>query len=1091
NTTGEAHAADAAAIAELLSEHLSRPVEFVREIESMYRDGARIFVEVGPRSVLTGLIGQILGASSPEGEGDREHLAVATERSGRSGLLSLVHCLAALASEGVEVDVERLLRGRATAAADDRRDGGGPGPAWLVDGGRAWPAGTQREPARPISVIDPEEQKAVITTSTNGGGSHAPVAAPEQSPVHSRLDRLPAPAGEVLAPPPAMPPAGAPGGGDRVAEVMLRHQQVMQQFLEAQRSVMLGYLGSAPGAPLARGLADASLRPASAPPLAQAPAPAQLAAPAPAAAPVTPPAPVQAVAGSPLAPAPPVQPAPAAPVQAAPPAPAPAAPAPAAAAPATPAGAPAAAPSAPAPAPAGGAAMTREQIEQRLLEVVSERTGYPPDMLGLDADLEGDLGIDSIKRVEIAGTFTQGLPEQTREAIDIEELTAAKTLTAVIDTLQAAIAGDAAAGVGSPPGQQTGDARPFEQGPAEEERIGRFVVQPASAPAIGARAGLAAAGALVIVGDGGGVEAELARLLGEQGHEVLLLADGEQPQDAAQAAALAARLRERGGAKGLVHLAALAERTPAYGGLRGLLLLAQALQEQLLEAAGAGGAVVLAATRLGGSFGVGEGSADGAAEQGALCGFLKTLAQEWPQVRAKCVDLSAAPAAQAAAQLLEELSAADGLVEVGYREGERMQLALAARGLQDRAAVEALDGDSVVLVTGGARGITARVAQTLAERHRPTLVLVGRTPDEPESAETAALSELAQLREAAIEARRREGRPLTPALVEKDCQRILQAREVRENLERLRLAGARVEYLVCDVSDERAFGELIDMLYERHGRIDGVVHGAGVIEDKLIADKQLESLERVLATKAGAAQTLARRLRPDGLRFLVLFSSVSGRFGNRGQADYAAASEVLGKLAHELDRRWPAHVVSVDWGPWRSTGMVSEWLEQEFARRGVALIGLEQGSRMLAEELERAGNGEAEIVIGAATGLAGETGGTAPAQADASAPGAADVPDPSALPLLAGASELSRAGGGTQGPARLSAALSFDLRRERYLGDHRIDGRPVLPFAAAMELMAEAATLAVPGRALAGLGEIRLFDGVGLEGERPASVRVQ
>ena len=71
-----------------------------------------------------------------------------------------------------------------------------------------------------------------------------------------------------------------------------------------------------------------------------------------------------------------------------------------------------------------------------------------------------------------------------------------------------------------------------------------------------------------------------------------------------------------------------------------------------------------------------------------------------------------------------------------------------------------------------------------------------------------------------------------------------------------------------------------------------------------------------MATKAGAALTLAEHLRPDGLRFLVLFSSVSGRFGNRGQADYAAASEVLGKLAHELDSRWPARVVSIDWGPW-------------------------------------------------------------------------------------------------------------------------------------------------------------------------------
>ena len=112
-----------------------------------------------------------------------------------------------------------------------------------------------------------------------------------------------------------------------------------------------------------------------------------------------------------------------------------------------------------------------------------------------------------------------------------------------------------------------------------------------------------------------------------------------------------------------------------------------------------------------------------------------------------------------------------------------------------------------------------------------------------------------------------------------------------------------------------------------------------------------------MATKAGAAHTLAERLRPDGLRFMVLFSSVSGRFGNRGQADYAAASEVLGKLAHELDRRWPARVVAIDWGPWRSAGMVSPLLEQEFARRGVALIGLDQGCRMLEEELSRGREG--------------------------------------------------------------------------------------------------------------------------------------
>ena len=110
-------------------------------------------------------------------------------------------------------------------------------------------------------------------------------------------------------------------------------------------------------------------------------------------------------------------------------------------------------------------------------------------MLGLDADLEADLGIDSIKRVEIAGTFTQSLGEADRARIDMEELTASKTLRSVVDTSLEAIAGPplalaAPSTAASPRATGPEDHRPFEQGPAEEERIGRFVVHAQSAPAI-------------------------------------------------------------------------------------------------------------------------------------------------------------------------------------------------------------------------------------------------------------------------------------------------------------------------------------------------------------------------------------------------------------------------------------------------------------------------------------------------------------------------------------------------------------------------------------------------------------------------------
>ena len=247
----------------------------------------------------------------------------------------------------------------------------------------------------------------------------------------------------------------------------------------------------------------------------------------------------------------------------------------------------------------GAQALDARADQERLLEIVSERTGYPVDMLEIDADLEGDLGIDSIKRVEIAGSFTQSLDEQERAAIDLEELTASRTLTAVIDTLEAAIA------TAPPPAAPAavaagGDTRPFEQGPAEEERIGRFVVQVASAPAITSVAGLAGAGAVVIIDDEIGVAEELAGAFSARGEPVIRISREQQPRDAEQAAQFAADIRDRGGAKALIHLGALGDGRPGGEGLGTLMLLAQALRPDLEAASVLGGAVILGATRLGG-----------------------------------------------------------------------------------------------------------------------------------------------------------------------------------------------------------------------------------------------------------------------------------------------------------------------------------------------------------------------------------------------------------------------------------------------------------------------------------------------------------
>src|SRR5205807_413074 len=102
-----------------------------------------------------------------------------------------------------------------------------------------------------------------------------------------------------------------------------------------------------------------------------------------------------------------------------------------------------------------------------------------------------------------------------------------------------------------------------------------------------------------------------------------------------------------------------------------------------------------------------------------------------------------------------------------------------------------------------------------------------------------------------------------PAAIEAECARILAAREIRATLAALERAGAAVAYHRADVRDPIAFGALIDGIYAKHGRLDAVVHGAGIIEDKLLRQKTRESFERVYQTKVAAALTLAGKLRPD------------------------------------------------------------------------------------------------------------------------------------------------------------------------------------------------------------------------------------
>ncbi len=956
NTTGSLYPNNPAELVEVLSRHLASPVCFSDEIEAMYAAGARIFVEVGPQSVLTALVDQILG--------ERPHLAVASDVKGRPGLLQLQHLLGRLLVEGVPVQLERLYEGRGLRRLDlDQleRDSAPPALApstWLVNSVRVRPihgpeptlfgqgraaesASAPQRVERSIpdknEVYNPPAMKPTVTQLSNPASNGA---------AH----------GNGVYPPPAPPAPVAALPTEEAAQVMLRFQDMMSRFLDTQRSVMMCYLqGGSPTASLP------PIPPLPAPPATNGHASNGYAtnghttnghgsnghsAKGHTAATLPPPVVVAPIVPSALPSQPEKEP-----VQA------------------------------PATVVAPEATIGGDAMADRLLEIVCKRTGYPVEMLGLDLDLEADLGIDSIKRVEILGMMADANGGQNLN-VSMEKLTNIKTLRGILDCL-------AAANPSEPKATNSGEensvrATAFGTTTTSPNRGGiqRMLVVPTNAPPLTSESPLLPGDTLVITDDGGGVASALASRLRSLGQRVTVLgsqtddggfhADSIDPQRVE--ATLARIRRECGSIRGLIHLMPLArhhenrdwsQRLQIEG--KSLFLLARGLASELQEAAKHGSSILMAATALGGTFGSGEAVADDfSPAHGGVAGAIKSLAHEWPNVLVRVVDFQRRAEVQAmSVALFDELSDPLGPIEIGYRDGRRLALQCVPSPLDEsRGETVSLDRDSTVLLTGGARGITAAVALELARRYRPNLVLIGRSPlpEEREESDTAGISQSAELKAALIARLRREGRPASPATVESAYRRLMQDREIRGNIERLKESGARVSYYAVDVRDEDGMKGVLDDVYRRFGTIDGVVHGAGVIQDKLIGDKTPESYDRVFGTKVESALILSRRLDFERLKFCVFFASVAGRFGNRGQSDYAAANEVLSKLAIQLDRRWPARVVSLAWGPWSTIGMVSE-LEQHLGQRGLQMIPPEVGPLFFVEELCFGRKGECEVVV--------------------------------------------------------------------------------------------------------------------------------
>ena len=285
-----------------------------------------------------------------------------------------------------------------------------------------------------------------------------------------------------------------------------------------------------------------------------------------------------------------------------------------------------------------------------------------------------------------------------------------------------------------------------------------------------------------------------------------------------------------------------------------------------------------------------------------------------------------------------------------------------------------VNSNSVVVVSGGGRGITAQCVVRLAERAKCKFVLLGRTPiDESLPVWSEEIVDESAMKRKILEDLTANGEKPVPAKVQKIYKSIVARKEIHGTINAVQNAGGHAEYISVDISDPSALQEKLAEPEHRLGKITGVIHGAGSLADKLIEKKTIQDFETVYSPKVTGLQNLLQAIPVAQLDFLVLFSSIVGFFGNIGQTDYAIANEILNKTAHALQRQNPkCHIISIDWGPWEA-GMVTPALKRAFEERGVEIIPVETGTQMLINELLPNDSHPVQVVLGTMPVLPSET----------------------------------------------------------------------------------------------------------------------
>lgn len=281
-------------------------------------------------------------------------------------------------------------------------------------------------------------------------------------------------------------------------------------------------------------------------------------------------------------------------------------------------------------------------------------------------------------------------------------------------------------------------------------------------------------------------------------------------------------------------------------------------------------------------------------EAASLYGIGKAINHEHPGLRIRAIELDEA---FDVTEVLHQMYDPSETYMVAYRNGVRYAEQFSEIALEDVPGQEmAIRADGVYLLTGGLGGIGLELAKHFAKQQRIRLALLNRTAMPPRSEWDAIVD---------------------AGTDEKLCQRIHAIRAMEAN-------GTEVTCYAANTADESAMREVLTDIRTRYGRLDGIIHGAGIPGDGFLFTKTQDAYDGVLAPKIYGTWVLDHLTQADNLDFVVYFSSGLSILSEPGHGDYTAANSYLD--AHAAYRnKLGRPTLAINWTTWKETGMAVDY----------------------------------------------------------------------------------------------------------------------------------------------------------------------